>query len=894
MRFEQLKRKPNAIVKKKMYKARKNWVVASTIAFIGGVTLLSSQTLTAKADDNTDSNITQTETVSQDTQAPQGDTTANTGTINVEPGSADPNNKQQSSENIVDNGQDNNLEKNDSGNVGYDGSNGSIQRDDNLRIDSNEQEGITNTTDVSDSNAGGIYDTSNIASGNIGAGYKGGSEVKGSSWYINSKGVLHIDGGNWAGLPYDPSNWGNHVQDITSIQFDGKVKAGDSIGYLFYNSSALTDLGNMKDMFDTSDTTFFSEMFSGSGLTNFDFSTLDFSKAVAMTKMFSGSHLKSVNLSGFDFPNNSNYSGLFSNCPELTEVNMSGFHFHKSSNVNLDIRDMFSGDESLNKIILDGVDTSEVNNMGQLFDGDTSLESLDLSSFEYNVDDVTGNDNTNMLRFKDNWSGDSSKSTKIKSLTLNPNLNLLESGLNFDESEYLGWVSDADPSADPISSADLIAKYDHTDNAPDGIQTWSLVPRPTVTYTVNYFLKGQDPKTTNPIKSKTLSGNKDKTRMTIPQIPGYGLVSDNPIIVDYSAGEKQTIDAFVETLKPYTLDINITYDDNSAKPQVIQLKVPANPGDVSNNTDIINQLNQLSYDENNLDPDKTEFNLDAFAEGAGSMNLTKITELLSEKGSVDAKNPLKQSIIFMLGYLSPVLSKEGYEVTDFLDVHYKTYVPTTPSDNNSNSGSSASSSTTKPDREVDDINQTSATYSDQPKVQLYDYDGNLIDGEFLAPNTSWYNDKKMILNGKMYYRVSTGKWVSANDVYVYVARNTYVRVYKDNYGSLTNVHGKALSRELKPATDWFSDRTVYINGEKYYRVATNEFVNANNVYEYTYDSPVILTNNTTAIYDEKGNLTTIELPTNSSYKTDRYGVINGEKYYRVATNEFVKAEDVNL
>lgn len=541
---------------------------------------------------------------------------------------------------------------------------------------------------------------------------------------------------------------------------------------------------------------------------------------------------------------------------------------------------MFKDDVALKSINMSDAKASEVTNMSNLFTGDVGLTSIDFSNFT-----VKGNNVSEMLKFKD---GISRYEPGIESLKLNPKLNLQGSDLTFNEHKYKGWVSDSNPDADPVSSDYLMEMYDGS--TPIDVQTWTLAKKPEVNYTVNYYEGNKL------IKQGTFSVVDGELGM-IPRVPNYNFTKDenDSVTADYLSGSSKTIDVQVQYAEPYKLGINITYDNDPAKSQTITITIPVNPGKLEDFAEIEKQLDQLPNNNDSWNKGATEFNANGLiGEDPDFISLKDLDGDTGIPGISAASVDLKHSIIYLLDNF-PIPLDKGGEVGDFVKVSYAKYeAPETPSDNNGSGSSASSSSTTEPDREIDDINQTSATYSDQPKVQLYDYDGNLIDGAFLNPNTSWYNDKKMILNGKTYYRVSIGKWVSADDVYVYVANNTYVRVYEDNYGHITNIHGKTLNRELKPATDWFSDRTVYINGEKYYRVATDEFVNANNVYEYTYDSPVISTNKVTSVYDEKGNQTTIQLPTNSSYKTDRYETINGDKYYRVATNEFVKAEDVNL
>ena len=40
------------------------------------------------------------------------------------------------------------------------------------------------------------------------------------------------------------------------------------------------------------------------------------------------------------------------------------------------------------------------------------------------------------------------------------------------------------------------------------------------------------------------------------------------------------------------------------------------------------------------------------------------------------------------------------------------------------------------------------------------------------------------------------------------------------------------NRGLAANSNWFTDRVIELNGTRYYRVATDEFVNANDVFVY--------------------------------------------------------------
>lgn len=102
---------------------------------------------------------------------------------------------------------------------------------------------------------------------------------------------------------------------------------------------------------------------------------------------------------------------------------------------------------------------------------------------------------------------------------------------------------------------------------------------------------------------------------------------------------------------------------------------------------------------------------------------------------------------------------------------------------------------------------------------------------------------------------------------------------------------------LSDNSSWITDKKVYINGVKFFRVATNEYVKASDAYLYTPMSKIAQTNGKTVtkVYDSKGNLLDDRaLATNSAWKVDKAARINGNKMYRVATNEWVNAKDVTI
>lgn len=73
MRFQQLKKSPNAILKKRLYKSGKNWIIKSSLSFASGLVLFgATQVVNVSADTSTSNTSTQenykTQTSSDNTE----------------------------------------------------------------------------------------------------------------------------------------------------------------------------------------------------------------------------------------------------------------------------------------------------------------------------------------------------------------------------------------------------------------------------------------------------------------------------------------------------------------------------------------------------------------------------------------------------------------------------------------------------------------------------------------------------------------------------------------------------------------------------------------------------------------------------------------------------------
>ena len=112
-------------------------------------------------------------------------------------------------------------------------------------------------------------------------------------------------------------------------------------------------------------------------------------------------------------------------------------------------------------------------------------------------------------------------------------------------------------------------------------------------------------------------------------------------------------------------------------------------------------------------------------------------------------------------------------------------------------------------------------------VPLFNKDGKVIKNRALASNSNWHVDKKMTLKGQVFYRVATDEWIKAEHVYEYTVNKTVINTTDGSYKHLYNSKGvRNTTRALASNSSWATDKTATINGQKMYRVATDEWVSA--------------------------------------------------------------------
>lgn len=173
---------------------------------------------------------------------------------------------------------------------------------------------------------------------------------------------------------------------------------------------------------------------------------------------------------------------------------------------------------------------------------------------------------------------------------------------------------------------------------------------------------------------------------------------------------------------------------------------------------------------------------------------------------------------------------ESFSYTIYYTKDKPAVKPTTPSTHHTSTSTTTPTIPTVTSKYTHKL-QVLTTYPDQDSANIYDEEGNLSKTVALSPDSNWQTDEYMTIKGEKYYRVATNEFVKASDIYLYTSKYSVVRTHDGaDYISLDNSHVDTVTnRALAIKTDWKIDKVIKINNEDYYRVATNEFVKADNV-----------------------------------------------------------------
>lgn len=153
-----------------------------------------------------------------------------------------------------------------------------------------------------------------------------------------------------------------------------------------------------------------------------------------------------------------------------------------------------------------------------------------------------------------------------------------------------------------------------------------------------------------------------------------------------------------------------------------------------------------------------------------------------------------------------------------------------------------------------------------------------------------------LVNGRTFYLVGYGQWIAA-DTYNFTktATSGIVRI-SNTAADVVDSYGDLLANQLAPNSAWKYSQIVTINGADYYQIASNVFVSVKGTIDFSpvSDTTKVTVISQTPIYNTQGQTLPAELPIGSKWRTDGSAVINGVKMYRVATDEWVSAADVQV
>ncbi|KRM18582.1 hypothetical protein FD31_GL000063 [Companilactobacillus nantensis DSM 16982] len=195
---------------------------------------------------------------------------------------------------------------------------------------------------------------------------------------------------------------------------------------------------------------------------------------------------------------------------------------------------------------------------------------------------------------------------------------------------------------------------------------------------------------------------------------------------------------------------------------------------------------------------------------------------------------------------------------------------------------------------ISSISPFTITLGSEP-ISMYSATGVYLDTLNLSDFTNYTITKKNVIDGVTYYQLSDGNWIKANDVQKTADYLTTIQTHSNSNKNLYKLDGSLITdRGLAKATDWKVDKLSFINGTKYYRVATNEWVKADDGIEILPLRGAVQPSETAQLYTDFGKKSDRALAKNSRFVTDKQAKINGETMYRVSTNEWVMASQVTF
>jgi len=286
--------------------------------------------------------------------------------------------------------------------------------------------------------------------------------------------------------------------NLESIKFGGKFDSShvQSMWGMFSDTEKLNNL-DLSEL-DTRSVTNMHAMFQrATGLVTQDLSTFDTSKVTDFSVMFDGdTNLQNVNVSSFDTGSGIDFNQMFQKCTGLKQLNLSNFDTANA------VRSDDKGDTTFG--------------LSQMFNGDTSLTSLDISGFtmtdnrvsgEYTVTDNMFSENSQLSRLV---LGPKVRFVKISEYSSGPQLpNITANELYTGKWEAVGAGTEENPKGKTYATSDDLINAYMGDARPTGkqIYVWEPVKRPVTPPSPSLPGTGTETPTRNPIPDEVFKGS---------------------------------------------------------------------------------------------------------------------------------------------------------------------------------------------------------------------------------------------------------------------------------------------------------------------------------------------------------------------------------------------------
>lgn len=875
MRFNQLKKNPNAIIRKKLYKKGKCWVVASSLAFASGLMLLGASGMSVQADevsDNTpqdqaatgvDGTATpnnsdsasvvtggmksgdpndsgdvvpqiaepekplehpqMTGTGTQTSSEPSnGDSTAGTiqqtGNGIASTGDSTANETQKTQDTTYVNYDPNVSEYTDTSNWDSSHSKDTIADDqipDTIMREGISQRGMDGTSPYFITKAKNLY----FLNGTLNAKY---TDTLLSNTDFMRNNVLNIDT-SLAKKVYLPAISDNIFSQIGASQMGIPTSK-------FYSPEYAPTM-NFSNI-DTNHVTSMAWMFNNDVLPSLDLSNFNTSKVMNMSHMFDSITVPSLNLSGFDTSAVTNMSHMFYylNFPNanagLPAPSLDLSNFNTSKVTDMSYMFNYAVFSSLN---LKSFDTSNVTDMSYMF-SNAAFPSLDLSNFN---------------------------TSKVK--TMKDMFDELNSVIYFSEKDNKNMYTYS-PAILNISSitGDGLSDPDAIDSMFSSARVKNVnmpnfkVDSDTVTSASSVF----DGITADTVSIPKFDGSKiqnwslvfEDAHINKLDISNWNMSTNSDNGMFYGALIKQITLGPANKFPAYT---NLSFRDNGdgdTTPDASDQWIGISENGVVDSPETVLSFYAGPTEENN--------GINKYYDGSGKVGVKTFVPMVGIIGKVTLKAPTTvdgkagEDVVYpdLYGKIGvpitlDVPAKEGYRadkktitatVTDkgitTDDVINYTKIPT-------GGGGGTSENIFISDRPQTSDAHRISIYPDQGNVTLYKQEGQKfvpITNREVEAGSDWYFDKEANVGSEnsdmKYYRVSTNEWVRANQAYLYQPNKVIIRTNAGAPKQLIHAEGTlATSRMLSPDTEWYSDLIGDLGESQYYRVATNEFVKKSDV-----------------------------------------------------------------